>query len=449
MCNKQVILIVDSDPILSSELSSAISKLKYRVNAANSLKQAESLLIADSPSLIIVEDKEGFLTAIKSYLIKHNIEAKIAIATESNEKLDTIFPILQKPVLEEGLQELLNKIFNHKGATEIKSVTTNSIVEREIVSKDATFLSLLAIANKVAKAPSAVMIRGESGTGKELVARYIHSQSDRANGPFVALNCASLPETLLESELFGHERGAFTGAISKKIGKFELANKGTLLLDEVTEMSVDLQAKLLRAIQEKEIDRIGSKEPVKIDIRLISTTNRDIGAAIESGDFREDLFFRLNVIELILPPLRDRQVDIPILVKHFIKKYSKVLNKEIKNISKEAATELQTNKWRGNIRELENIIERAMLLAEENEITLKDLMIRPTISSSAKDQDIIEAGTTIAGIEKKLIIKTLEHVDYNKSNAAKMLGVSIRTLRNRLTEYKLSNDGEKSDHSVQ
>ncbi|MBU1345113.1 MAG: sigma-54 dependent transcriptional regulator [Proteobacteria bacterium] len=314
----------------------------------------------------------------------------------------------------------------------------------KIIARDKGIQTLLALASRVANSSASVLIQGESGTGKELFAKYIHEKSDRCNRAFIAVNCAALPENLLESELFGHEKGSFTGAISRKIGKFELAHKGTLFLDEITEMQFHLQAKLLRVLQEKVVDRVGGIEPVDVDVRVIATTNRDAKQAIEKGDFREDLFYRLNTIPLVIPPLRDRKGDLEILCEFFIQKYCKIDGRHVKGMTKQAESLLNRHPFAGNVRELENIIHRAVLLADSDLIEPKDLMIdsfesKGDLPDSVGDQGLGLEPSSLRDMEQKMIFQTLDQTEGNRTHAAKILGISVRTLRNKLHEYKESN----------
>ena len=294
------------------------------------------------------------------------------------------------------------------------------------------------MACSIAYSSSTVLVQGESGTGKEMLAKYIHQHSNRNDKPFVAVNCAALPKDLLESELFGHERGSFTGALQRKIGKFELANHGTILLDEISELDMSLQAKLLRVLQEREVDRIGGREPVQIDVRVIATTNSNLREAIDKRTFREDLYFRLNVIPLFIPSLRERKDDIPLLSYYFIKKHCLKNRKKITEISKEAVDVLTSNNWRGNVRELENVIERAILLCNCNIISPEHLFLDTPLLAVEKEmiKPSLKAGITVREMERQLIFNTLEEVKGNRTKAAELLGVSIRTLRNKLNEYK-------------
>jgi len=306
----------------------------------------------------------------------------------------------------------------------------------KIITQNKKMEKLLEIAKDIADSKASIFIQGESGTGKELFARYIHHYSSRRDEPFIAVNCAALPENLLESELFGHEKGAFTGAISRKKGKFELANHGTLLLDEVTEMDYQLQSKLLRVLQEREIDRIGGMNPVPVDVRYLATTNRDIEKQIKDGKFREDLHYRLNVIPFHLPPLRERKDDVPLLAKHFVEKYCELDNRSVKGLTDEAIASLMQMTWRGNVRELENIIERAVLMCKEDLISNKDLFLTEKDRQPNFVTQPIAPAVSLKEIEKNVILNTIDHTNGNRTHAAEILGISVRTLRNKMNEYR-------------
>ena len=326
-----------------------------------------------------------------------------------------------------------------------------------IISNDPSMAEILGLAEQVAPSDASIMITGESGTGKELMARFIHNKSRRATQKFVSINCAAIPENLLESELFGHEKGAFTGAIARRVGKFEEADGGTLLLDEISEMDPRLQAKLLRAIQEREIDRVGGNTPVSVDIRVIATSNRDLEAEVEKGTFREDLMFRLNVINLHLPPLRERPSDVDLLADHFITKYADVNGMPFRPLSDAARDLVRRHIWRGNVRELENTMHRAVLLAQ-GAVIESDAIILTALSAPKTEPNGDTAavgagpaaaasasasgsatrplvGRTVADVERDLIIDTLRHCVGNRTHAANILGISIRTLRNKLKQY--------------
>jgi two-component system response regulator FlrC len=341
--------------------------------------------------------------------------------------------------------------------------------QTSVIFKDPVMAGTLKLANQIAPSDASVLITGESGTGKEVLARYIHSKSKRAGEKFVSVNCAAIPDNLLESELFGHEKGAFTGAVARRVGKFEEADGGTLLLDEISEMDIRLQAKLLRAIQEREIDRVGGSQPVKIDIRVIATSNRNLERHVREEKFREDLYFRLNVFNLQLPPLRARPADIRVLAEHFGDKYAEANGLPSRPISEAAMKRLESHHWRGNVRELENTMHRAVLLASGDEIDVDSIMLTgesqteesaapaasplpplgeatasaaappPRMSNPMPAEDTGDGapmvGRTVADVERQLIINTLEHCLGNRTHAATILGISIRTLRNKLKAY--------------
>ena len=352
------------------------------------------------------------------------------------------------------------------------------------LTRDSNMVDVLKLAERVAPADASVLITGESGTGKEVMARHIHAKSKRTEKPFVSINCAAIPENLLESELFGHEKGAFSGAVARRIGKFEEANGGTLLLDEISEMDLRLQAKLLRAVQEREIDRVGGNKPVKVDFRLLATSNRDMEAAVAAGDFREDLFYRLNVVNIELPPLRERPRDIEMLADHFLKKYAEANGLPMPAMAPEALAALKAHPWPGNVRELENTLHRAVLLAIDGIVRPESIHLKPArrtpntaqnttpapgqstaerhdtgtredqmgedereddgFDLAGTDDDEMEqeaagvgglVGRTVADVERDLILNTLDHCLGNRTHAANILGISIRTLRNKLKSY--------------
>ena len=318
-----------------------------------------------------------------------------------------------------------------------------------LIFKDQKMADVVKLADQVAASEASILITGESGTGKEVMARYVHDRSLRRDKPFISVNCAAIPENLLESELFGHEKGAFTGAIARRIGKFEEADGGTLLLDEISEMDIRLQAKLLRAIQEREIDRVGGKSPVRVNIRIIATSNRDLQTEARSGRFREDLFYRLNVVNLQLPALRERPADILALADHFAARYARTNGLPPKALSAEALGFLTRHRWSGNVRELENTMHRAVLLTTAEEIDvnairlpdgtrLEDTPLNGVAQKAAAAADAVSrafVGKTVAEVEQDLILQTLDHCFGNRTHAANILGISIRTLRNKLKEY--------------
>ncbi len=313
-----------------------------------------------------------------------------------------------------------------------------------LVARDPAMLAAVRRAEQVAASEASILITGESGTGKEVLARHIHRRSRRSAGPFIALNCAAIPENLLESELFGHERGAFSGAVARRAGKFEAADGGTLLLDEVSEMDVRLQAKLLRVIQEREIDRLGGTAPIKVNVRILATSNRDLPVEVAAGRFRDDLYFRLNVISLRIPSLRERPADVPVLADHYARRYADVNGMPMRALSTAAHARLAAHGWRGNVRELENTIHRAVLLSDGIEIGAEAIELAPGPGHAAPALHGTAGG--IAGlvgrkmddVERDLILETLSHTLGNRTHAATILGISIRALRNKLRDYAQS-----------
>lgn len=333
-------------------------------------------------------------------------------------------------------------------AAVLEAVTEDS---HQFIYRDRSMLGVVRLAEQIAPSEASIMITGESGTGKEVMARYVHRKSRRAKAQFVSVNCAAIPENLLESELFGHEKGAFTGAIARRVGKFEEADGGTLLLDEISEMDIRLQAKLLRAVQEREIDRVGGAKPVKVDLRIIATSNRDLAEEVKKGTFREDLFFRLNVVNLRIPPLRERPEDIRVLSGHFAEKYAEMNSLPFRPVADDALDLLANHSWTGNVRELENTIHRAVLLSSGDTIRPEAILlpdgkphqmaagVAPSVQSDgtagADPSTSTLVGRTVADVERDLILNTLNHCIGNRTHAANILGISIRTLRNKLNQY--------------
>jgi len=326
--------------------------------------------------------------------------------------------------------------------------------ERPMIAEDPAMKQVIALADQIAGSDASILITGESGVGKEVMARYVHKRSRRKDAPFIAVNCAAIPENLLESELFGHEKGAFTGAVARRIGKFEEADSGTLLLDEISEMDLRLQAKLLRALQERVIDRVGGAKPVPVNIRILATSNRDLAVAVRDGEFREDLLYRLNVVNLRIPPLRERRADLAALAQFFIDKYARANERPARRLSAAAFEQVNAHAWPGNVRELENAMHRATLLANSEEIGVEAIRAPDGAPVGARRRDsagdAIEAaqaaarelvGRTVAEVEQDLILETLTHCLGNRTHAANILGISIRTLRNKLKLYSDSGVG--------
>jgi two-component system response regulator FlrC len=319
-----------------------------------------------------------------------------------------------------------------------KNKGAESGLSRPIITRDPTMLHILRLAKAVSPTRATILIQGESGTGKEILARYLHAKSDRASGPFIAVNCAALPEGLLESELFGHEKGAFTGAIMRKLGKFELAQNGTLLLDEISEMHPHLQAKLLRVLQENEIDRVGGRHAIPINVRVMATTNQNLPELIQKGAFREDLYYRLQVISFELPPLRARRGDISLLAEYFLQHFCRLFEKANLQLTATAVSALEAAPWPGNIRQLENAIARGVLLAQGSYLHPRDLFgVLPSEAAVPMASAILSGKpVTLREMEQQMIFQALNETSGNRTHAARLLGISVRTLRNKLHEYR-------------
>ena len=425
--NMKSILVVDDDRQMRAALKEAVVRMGYKAAVAENPVDALKILDDISVSMIITDMKMPKMDGL-------------SFIKEARRRIGSL-PILvitgygtvenAVDVMKEGVCDYLMKPFSFEALTGtielIMSRDQNN--GRDIISDDENMKNLLQLAGSVASSDMTVLILGESGTGKEILARYIHKSSRRSKKPLIAVNCAAIPDNLLESELFGFEKGAFTGAVEKKTGKFELAHGGTILLDEIGEMTATLQAKLLRVLQEKEIDRIGGKQPVPVDVRVIATTNRDLQQEISEGRFREDLYFRLSVFPVQLPPLRERPEDIKLLADHFVGKFAIELNKTFTGFTEEAVEFLKTRTWKGNIRELENAVHRAVLIARNTLIDVEDFMLEEDVSYGTVNNGRIK------DMEMDLILKTLENTKGNKTRAAKLLGVSVRTIRNKLNGY--------------
>ena len=430
------LLVVDDDIQMLSALEAALRHKGHTVETASNGIDAASKLenSAAGVQAVITDLKMPGMDGIE--LLHHVRRTKPAIPVI----LLTAFGTVQTAVeaMKAGADDFLVKPFSHQALDDIlsKHVATgfrpaSSGLDSEIITQNAAMQSLLDQAAQAAKTHATVLVQAESGTGKELLAHWIHSNSANHNGPFVAVNCAALPDNLLESELFGYEKGAFTGANGFKPGKFELAQNGSILLDEIGEMAPLLQAKLLRVLQEHEVDRVGGKRPIPIRVRVIATTNKDLRKLIARGQFREDLFFRLNVVPLRIPALRERKDDIPVLTQYFAKKYSGGTDVQP---DPETLDLLERYGWPGNVRELENVVHRAFALRGRLKITPADLFDHSVESAESAG---LQAGQSVDEMERKLIMTTLEQTNGNRTHAAKLLGISLRTLRNKLREYRV------------
>jgi len=441
------VLVIDDEPDMQLALRHALKKngcdVQCACNGAEGLKMFREekfgMVITDMrmPEMSGMQVLEGIkAVSPKIPVIMMTAYGSINSAVEAMKAGASDY--LLKPFSLETLTTTVQKVcdttpFPEKRTCQNPDATTG-LKEKAIITQDACMMEALDLAKRVADSDATILILGENGTGKELLASFIHLESRRKAGPLVAINCAALQETLAESELFGHERGAFTGAFTRKVGRFELADHGTLLLDEVSELTLNMQAKILRVIQEREIDRVGGQQPRSIDVRIIAISNQDLVKAVRENRFREDLFYRLNVLPMTLPPLRERTKDIPLLTEFFLKKYSLINNRRMVKAAPATLEGLVSHPWPGNIRELENVVERAVLIGKG------DTML-PEHLNFVKTRDISRAtgpvspGATIKEMEMTLIMDTLKACKNNRTRAAERLGISLRTLRNRLREY--------------
>src|SRR5215212_2377200 len=409
------------------------------VTHAESIEQAMAVVRGRGADLMMVEVALDIRDLVQRLEAEHIVVPIVACGVDNNARAAVA-------AIHAGAKEYIPLPPDPELIAAVLAAVAND--SRELIYRDEAMGKVVRLAQQIAGSDASVMITGESGTGKEVLARYVHSRSNRAKRPFISINCAAIPEHLLESELFGHEKGAFTGAVARRIGKFEEATGGTLLLDEISEMDVRLQSKLLRAIQERVIDRVGGTKPVPVDIRIIATSNRNLADAVREGTFREDLLFRLNVVNLKIPPLRERPADVLELADHFVKMYAKA-NGMTRVLSTEARAQLIANRWPGNVRELENAMHRAVLIAASDAIgpeaiiapdgaRLQAQRAAPAVAHATLAAETVTralVGRTVADVEHDLILETLKHCLGNRTHAANILGISIRTLRNKLNEY--------------
>ncbi len=445
MKKKVRVLVVDDEAIIRDSLRDWLNDAGYEVFAAENGPQALETIKREEPRIVIADlvmpGMDGIELMKRAKEIYPDIEVIIitaygSIPTAITAIREGAYDYIQKPFCPERTEILIEKLVERQRLIEENLSLHQKLEERyrfeNIIAKSSRMQQVIEAIKVVATSNATVLITGETGTGKELVARAIHSQSQRRDKPFIAVSCAALPETLLESELFGHEKGAFTGAYAQKKGKFEVANHGTLFLDEIGEMSANIQVHLLRVLEEKEFARVGGNEPIKVDVRVISATNRAMKEAVAKGQFREDLYYRLNVVNIELPPLRERREDIPLLAQHFLKKFALENNKEVADFSPEATDFLLSYDWPGNVRELENAIERAVILAKKPVIEIDDLPQQTFIGRP------ITGGENLRQVEKNHIINVLTQTNGNYTEAAKALGISRMTLYNKAKVYGIN-----------
>jgi DNA-binding NtrC family response regulator len=443
---KVKVLVVDDEAIVRESLRDWLIDVGYQVFTAENGPKALEIIEKERLGIVITDlvmpGMDGIEMMERAKEIQPDIEVIIitayaSIPTAIAAMRKGAYDYIEKPFCPERAELLVKKLAQHQELV-VENLSLRQRLEdhyrfENIITKSSKMQRMIELIKVVAKSNATVLITGESGTGKELVARAIHSQSHRQSKPFVAVSCAALPESLLESELFGHEKGSFTGAYARKKGKFEFANGGTLFLDEIGEMSANIQVHLLRVLEEKEFSRVGGNEPIKVDVRVVSATNKDLRKAIEKGEFREDLYYRLNVVPIELPPLRERKEDIPLLARHFLNKFALENKKEVSEFSPEATEFLLGYDWPGNVRELENAIERAAILAKDSLITIADL---PQENMSLARSTMPEKN--LREVEKEHILDVLGETGGNYSEAARLLGITRMTLYKKAREYSFS-----------
>jgi DNA-binding NtrC family response regulator len=453
---KKRILVVDDNQLFRESIVETLSRLGYEIEAAHDGYMALKFVSDQHFDLVISDMKMPGMTGVE---LLEKIKAKDpdlpfliitaygAIETAVDAMKKGAYDFLQKSDnLIRELELTVERTLQYQSlVVENKKLRNALNTKWSFIGNNQAMNDIRSLVKSVAESRSTVLITGESGTGKELIARAIHYQSKRCNGPFIKVNCAALPEGLIESELFGHEKGAFTGAIKQKKGMFEAASGGSLLLDEIGEMPLLAQAKLLRVLQEREIHKVGGDDPIEVDVRVIATTNRDLDAQVNDGLFREDLFYRLNVFHVQLPPLRERKDDIPEIAGYFIKKFNEENGFSVDGFDDKCVTILSNYGWPGNIRELENAIERAVVLTRTGLVKSDVFKLRSNTTGDNAGNNSFQVGLTVAEMEKQLIYKTLDHCNQNRTKASEILGISIRTLRNKLNEYEGLSVSENAD----
>ena len=434
------VMVVDDEAMVRKTLAQAIERSGAEVITAADGEEALAKFREMRNPLVFTDVKMpgmsgvALLRSVKSLAPETAVVLVTGFATQelaAEAAREGASRVLSKPVTFDEIRRVLSDTLGSQDG--------NSWQKAPVLTESPRMETALALARRVAGTDATVLIQGETGTGKELMARFIHDASPRASAPFVAVNCCALPETLVESELFGHERGAFTGAATRRTGWFEVAAGGTLVLDEVSEIPLAVQSKLLRTLQERVVHRVGSSQAVKVNVRVIAISNRDLRAEVQAGRFREDLFYRLNVVSLSLPALRERLGDIPLLSRHFLRKYADATSSPAEVLSPDALSRLLTHAWPGNIRELENVIQRAVILANGREIAVEHVL--PDTSFVAAPRAESAHARTVMEHEKELILSTLKRLNGNRTHTAKALGVSVRTIRNRLREYRVLSGG--------
>lgn len=458
------ILLIDDEPAQITSIKSFLKRRTYSVLTANSGEEGLSFINEGNIDLVLTDFRMPEMNGLEvvQQIKKSNPDIPVVVITAYSDTKDAVkvmkegaFDYLSKPIDLDELEILVKKAKEHRYLVSENKLLREQLEEKYkfdgIISQSREMEKVLNTAGRVAKSKATVLLRGQSGTGKELIAKAIHYSSDRKDKPLITVNCAALSENLLESELFGHEKGSFTGAIVQRLGRFEQAEGGTLFIDEIGDIAPQTQVKLLRALQFGEFERVGGSKTIKVDVRVITATNRDLEQLIIKGLFREDLFYRINVVTINLPPLRERKTDIPVLIRYFIDKYSRENNKNINGISKEAQDYLMRYHFPGNIRELENIIERAVVMSRETLITTSDLPVGLLSANEKAAFDPNDFTDTyinkIAAFETAMINAALELKSGNQSRAAELLGISERHLRSRMSKLNIINTKKNNSDS--
>jgi two-component system, NtrC family, response regulator HydG len=460
MAEPATLLVADDDPGLRESLERTLTREGYRVVLASDGRAALERVQAGGVDLIVTDLRMPGLTGLEllraAKAIMPDVDVILLTAFGTVEEAvkamkDGAYDFLTKPFRREQLIKLVDKALERRDLIEqnkaLKKQLEDIRAKGQMIGASPAFRRMLTLVEQVADSSATILIQGESGAGKELVARTIHERSGRRNGPFVAVNCAALPETLLESELFGYEKGAFTGAAGRKEGRFELANGGTLFLDEVADLSLVTQPKILRVLQEGEYERLGGTRTLQVDVRIVAATNQDLSDMVKEKRFREDLYYRLNVITVRVPPLRERHEDIRVLAQHYLRVYAAKNGRKLEGFSNEALERLESYAWPGNVRELENLIERTVLLARKDRIDAEDLPEEVAgVKRPPRDAILELVGTPLADIEQRLLDETLRITGGNKTQAAKLLGIDVRTVARKL-ERREDDQTEGTDRS--
>jgi len=446
MSDPATLLVADDDPGLRESLERTLTREGYRVVLASDGRAALERVQAGGVDLIVTDLKMPGLTGLEllraAKAIMPDVDVILLTAFGTVEEAvkamkDGAYDFLTKPFRREQLIKLIDKALERRDLIEqnraLKKQLEDLRAKGQMIGASPSWRRMLTLVEQTADSSATILIQGESGTGKELVARTIHERSARRNGPFIAVNCAALPETLLESELFGYERGAFTGAAGRKEGRFELANGGTLFLDEVGDLSLVTQPKILRVLQQGEFERLGGTRTLQVDVRIVAATNQDVAEMVKEKRFREDLYYRLNVITVRVPPLRERPEDIRVLAQHYLRVYGAKNGRKLEGFTSEAIDRLEAYAWPGNVRELENLIERSVLLARKDRIDAEDLPEEVMgVKRPPRDAILELIGTPLADIEQRLLVETLRITGGNKTQAAKLLGIDVRTVARKL-----------------